>query len=105
MALTALWDQQMKAIGLDKLFDHNRAAYKAMAVEAYNYTAFALKSSGELVRRDDVALHLQAQIELDDVLKAHLDGKKKAQQFWPKRFTFLVVDRLWPELTAKGAVK
>jgi len=101
VALTALWDQQMKAIDLDKLFERHRAEYKAMAVEAYKYTALVLRSSGEPVRQDDVVLHLQAQIELDDALKAHLDSKKKTQQYWPKRFTFLVVDRLWPELTSE----
>lgn len=105
MALTALWDQQMKAIELDKLFERHRSEYKAMAIEAYKYTALALKSSGETVRQDDVALHLQAQIELDDVLKAHLDGKHKTQQYWPKRFTFLVLDRLWPELITEGATE
>jgi hypothetical protein len=98
MALTALWDQQMKAIELDKLFDKRRAEYKAMAIEAYAYTKSILKASGESVRQDDVALHLQAQIELDEALKAHLDKKKKAQQYWPKRFTFLILDRLWEEL-------
>lgn len=100
MALSALWDQQMKAIELDKLFENHRDYYKAMAFDAFNYTKTILEGSGEPVRQDDVAPHLQAQIELDPTLKVHLQRKRKAQQYWPKRFTFLVVDRLWEEMTS-----
>jgi len=99
MPFNALWDQQCKAIELDKLFKAHRDEYKAMAQFAYDYTKEILKTSGEPVRQDDVAAHLQAQIELDPNLKAHLDKKKKTQQYWPKRFTFLVVDYLWEELS------
>jgi hypothetical protein len=98
MALTALMEQRMKAISLIKFFEDNRARYKAMAAEAYAYTAKTLKPSKQIVRQDDVSGHLEAQIELDDPLKVYLEKKRRSQQYWFRYFTFLILDRLWKEL-------
>jgi hypothetical protein len=99
VALTALWDQQIKAIELDKLLKKRRAEYKAMAVDAYAFAKKFLDKSKEPVRQDDVEPLLTAQLELDGFLKSHLDGKKKTQAYWPKRFAYYVIDSLWEEIS------
>jgi hypothetical protein len=98
MALTALEEQRLEAVGLVKYFDKNRARYKKMAAKAYAYTATTLEASKQIVRQDDVSGHLEAEIELDQTLKDYLAQKKKPQQYWYRYFTFLILDRLWKEL-------
>ncbi|MFN2505914.1 MAG: hypothetical protein ABR540_17090 [Acidimicrobiales bacterium] len=98
MALNALQEQRCQSIGLDNFFEHNRAKYKAMAAEAFTFTATTLSRSNQIVRQDDVSGHLEAAIELDEPLKVHLFTKKKSQQYWTRYFTFLILDRLWEEL-------
>lgn len=88
----------MQSIDLDKFFEKHRRRYKAMAVEAYGFTATTLKRSQQEVRPDDVSGHLEAAIELDEPLKVHLAKKRKSQQYWTRYFTFLILDRLWEEL-------
>lgn len=52
----------------------------------------------QLVRPDDVTGHLESAVELDEPLKEHLAKKKKSQQYWPRWFTYLILDELWEEL-------
>jgi hypothetical protein len=99
MALTALWDQQMKRLELDKLFKKHKTEFSAMAVDAYAFTKKFLEKSKEPVRQDDVEPFLTAQLELNDPLRSHLDAKKKTQAYWPKRFACYIIDNQWTELT------
>ena len=98
MALNALQEQRMKAIKLDAFLKKNGAAYKAMATEAYAYTAKTLAPTKQTVRQDDVSGHLEAQIELDQGLKDFLARAHKSQQYWTRYFTFLILDVYWEEL-------
>jgi hypothetical protein len=88
----------MQAIELDKFFDTHRLIYKAMATDAYAFTAKTLSPTHQQVRPDDVSGHLEAAVELDEALKVYLAKKRKSQQYWTKYFTFLILDRLWGEL-------
>ncbi len=98
MALTAVQAQGLKKLGLDQFLATNRADYKAMAKDAYEFTAKTLKASGLPVRQEDVSGHLQAAVELDAALTAFLETKRAGQQYWPKRFTYLIVEDVWKEL-------
>ncbi len=101
MALHALQEQRLKAIGLTDFFEKNRPRYKKLAAQAYAFTATTLAPSQQTVRQDDVSGHLEGSIELDEALKVYLARKKKSQQYWPKFFTFLILDRLWEELKSE----
>jgi hypothetical protein len=98
MALNALEEQRLKAIGLDAFFMSNKARYKTLAAEAYAFTATTLKPTKQIVRQDDVAGHLEASIVLDELLKGHLATKHKSQQYWTRYFTHLILDELWETL-------
>ncbi len=98
MALDALQEQMLRSIDLDNFLIRHKAKYRAMAEEAYDFTAQQLQRSNQIVRPDDVSGHLEAVVELDEDLKVHLARKRKSQRYWTRYFTFLILDRLWREL-------
>jgi hypothetical protein len=98
MALTALQAQRLKKLELDRFLDDNKQRYKEMAMEAYTYTAKTLKGTGQPVRPEDVSGHLLAAVELDAMLTNYLASKHQTQQYWPKNFTYLIVEETWEEL-------
>lgn len=98
MALTALQAQRLKKLGLEEFLGKNRAHYKGLAKDAYEYSAKTLKGTTQPVRQEDVSGHLQAAVELDAKLTDFLDSKRQTQQYWPKLFTYLIVENVWKEV-------
>ena len=98
MGLKAIEEQRLEHVGLIKFFQANRAHYKALAQDAYDYTAKILKPTGLPVRQDDVAGHLKAALEVDQKFTDARAVKAK-QNYWVQFFTNLVLDRLWSEIS------
>jgi hypothetical protein len=99
MGLKAIEEQRLGRVGLIKFFEKHRSHYKALAQDAYDYTAKILKSTGLPVRPDDVAGLLVAALEVDQLLTdARAKGAK--QDYWVRFFTNLVLDRLWSEVSS-----
>jgi len=97
MTLDALKEQRMQRIGLPEFLKDNKTHFKAMAAEAYAYTAKILLPAHH-VRQADVFAHLDSAIELDPLLEKYLAKKKSPAQYWYALFTDLVIDTLWKEL-------
>lgn len=99
MGLKAIEEQKLERVGLIKFFKDNRAHYKAMAQDAYDYTAKILLQTGLPVRQDDVAGHLRAALEIDQLLTDARDERRATQNYWVQYFTNLVLERLWNEIS------
>jgi hypothetical protein len=98
MALTALQAERLKKLGLEEFLETNKKHYKGMAKDAYEYSAKTLKGTNQPVRQEDVSGHLEAAVELDAKLTDFLDGKHQTQQYWPKLFTYRIVETVWKEI-------
>jgi hypothetical protein len=99
MGLKAIEEQRLEGVGLIKFFTDNRAHYKAMAQDAYDYTAKILEPTGLPVRPDDVAGHLRAALEIDKPLTDARDTCRATQNLFVGFFTNLVLERLWSEVS------
>jgi hypothetical protein len=99
VALRAIEEQKLQRVGLIKFFEHNRATYKTLAQDAYDFTAKILKPTGLPVRQDDVAGHLSAALEVDKPLTDFRDGNRCSQNYYVKYFTNLVLERLWSQIS------
>lgn len=99
MALKAIEEQRLQRVGLIRFMERNRDHYKALAQDAYDYTAKTLQPAGLPVRQDDVAGHLSAALEVDKTLTDYRDANKCAAAYWVSYFTNLVLDRLWSEIS------
>ena len=99
MGLKAIEEQRLERVGLIKFFDANREHYHVLAQDAYGYTAKILQPTGLPVRPDDVAGHLKAALEIDQLLTDARDENGAKQNYWVQFFTNLVLERLWSEVS------
>ncbi|MGI9092189.1 MAG: hypothetical protein ACR2FF_01805 [Mycobacteriales bacterium] len=100
MALTAAHEQRLKDAGLVKFFEDNRAAYRALAVNAFDYTRRYVEGEDLPVRVDDVAAALELALRVSNRFEAYLASHRLTQQYWFSYFADLILDRLWSELAA-----
>ena len=94
----ALSLNKLKRLGdasLVELFDKDKKLWTAMAKDAYGYTR---KFIGGEVRPDDVVPTLVPALEVSDLLRNYLAGRKLSQNYWYVWFAELIVDRLWSDL-------
>jgi hypothetical protein len=54
---------------------------------------------GSAIRHDDVAKALQPLIEVNEELRDELHRGRLTQKYWIARFTDLIIDRTWNEIT------
>jgi hypothetical protein len=98
MALTLEFEQRLGDAGLIEFFDVHRDAWKALAKKAHDF----LKGNfpdGSAIRHDDVAKALQPLIEVNEELRDELHRGRLTQKYWIARFTDLIIDRTWNEIT------
>jgi hypothetical protein len=98
MGLKAIEEIKLKRVGLIGFFEKNRAHYKELAQDAFDYTDKILKPTRLPVRQDDVAGHLSAALEVDNLLTDYRDDNRCTAAYWVQYFTNLVLDRLWSEI-------
>lgn len=97
MALSLKILQALEKVGLDQYFENNRPHWLAAAQSAHDYCENNF--AGATIRQDDVFEPLLPIVERHQGLQATLSQKKLTQQYWFKRFTYLVIDRCWAEIT------
>lgn len=95
MALSLNKLKRLSDAGLVEFFEEDRKLWTAMAKDAYGYTR---KFIGKEVRPDDVVPTLVPALEVSDLLRTYLAGRKLAQNYWYTWFAELIVDRLWSDL-------
>ena len=100
MALSLLKEQRLRDAHLVDLYEDKLDLWRAMAQPAYDYAARYIEAAGAEVRQDDVVPALQPVLEVTPELRQFLERAKLRQQYWYEWFAELIVDRLWPELTA-----
>lgn len=103
MALTAENEQRLKDAGLIKFLDEHRPAFRRLAAAAFAYTKGYVQPVGQPVRVDDVAAALELSLRVSKELEQFLATHRLTQKYWVRFFADLILDRLWPELTAPPA--
>jgi hypothetical protein len=96
MALTLEKLRRLERVMLVEYFESEKAAWTAAAKDAYAYIRKGF--GGEMVRPDDVQAPLKSVVEIDQNLRAFLNGKKLSQKYWISDFTELVIDRTWDDI-------
>jgi hypothetical protein len=102
MALTLDIEQRLEDVGLIAFFNEDREPWKQLAKKTYDF----LKGNfpeGSAIRPDDVAKALKPLVEVDEDLRSKLHESKLTQQYWILRFTDLIIDRTWNEITREPA--
>lgn len=102
MALTAKVEVALRSVGLDLLYNKHQSSWRDSAKKAYDYVRGSYDSS-LAVRPDDVALVLQNALDLDAVLREHLNIKRCTQKYWVRYFTDYVIDQTWESISNGGA--
>jgi hypothetical protein len=102
VALNLVKEMRLQDAGLIDFYEKHQKLWRAMAEQAYAYSAGYIKGSGAFVRQDDVVPALQPVLEVTPELRQFLEREKLRQHYWYEWFAELVIDRLWTELTAKG---
>ncbi|MDH7640307.1 hypothetical protein [Sphingomonas oryzagri] len=97
MALTQQEEQRLEKAGLITYFNNNRAVFEASAKELLDYLKGNFPA-GAIVRHDDVAKSLVGVVEVNKNLQTFLSQKKLKQQYWPKYFTNLILERVWDDI-------
>jgi len=100
MALNLVKEMRLRDAGLIDLYARDLKLWRAMAEQAYSYTAGYIEEAGATVRQDDVVPALQPVLEVTPELRQFLERKKLRQHYWNEWFAELVIDRLWEQLTA-----
>jgi hypothetical protein len=99
MALNLVKEMRLQDAGLIDLYEKEGRLWRAMAQQAYSYTAGYVDASGATVRPDDVVPALQPVLEVTPELRQFLERNRLRQHYWYEWFAELVIDRLWKELT------
>jgi hypothetical protein len=102
MALTLDVEQRLEDVGLIEFFNDDRERWKELAKKTYDFLKGSFPA-GSVIRRDDVAKALKPLIEVDEELRDQLHANKLTQQYWILRFTDLIIDRTWNEITKESA--
>jgi hypothetical protein len=97
MGLTLEAEQRLSDADLVDLFDDHQALWLTAAKET---KAFVKKNfpANSAIRRDDVAKGLHPILEVNEILKEHLEASKLRGKFWIRDFVDLIVDRTWDQL-------
>lgn len=98
MALTLEFEQRLDDAGLIEFFDGHRDTWKALAKKAHDFLKGTFPD-GSAIRHDDVAKALLPLIEVDEQLRDELHRCRLKQKYWNARFTDLIIDRTWNEIT------
>jgi len=101
MALNLVKEMRLQDAGLIDLYDKELKLWRAMAEQAYAYTAGYVEASGATVRQDDVVPALQPVLEVAPELRQFLEREKLRQHYWYEWFAELVIDRQWPGLNRR----
>jgi len=101
MALNLVKEMRLQDAGLIDLYEKELKLWRAMAEQAYTYTAAYVEGSGATVRPDDVVPALQPVLEVTPELRQFLEREKLRQHYWYEWFAELVIDRLWLELNRR----
>jgi hypothetical protein len=102
MALTAEEYVALQTTGLVKFFSLHRETYLRLARRAYSYAHSYLDESGIEVRVNDVAVALEPALHVRAELREFLAEQRLTQQYWYRRFSDLIVETAWVELSAGG---
>ena len=103
MALTADEYVALQTTGLVTFFDLHRAAYLQLAGRAYAYAQSYLHEAGLEVRVNDVAVALEPALHVRTELREFLAEHRLTQLYWYRRFSDLIVESAWLELSAAKA--
>jgi hypothetical protein len=103
MALTADEFVALQTTGLVKFFDLHRETYLRLARRAYSYAHSYLDEVGLEVRVNDVAVALEPALHVRTELREFLAEHRLTQQYWFRRFSDLIVETAWTELSAGPA--
>jgi hypothetical protein len=99
MALNLVKEMRLQDAGLIGLYEKELPLWRAMAEQAYRYSAGYIETAGATVRQDDVVPALQPVLEVTPELRQFLEREKLRQRYWYEWFAALVIDRLWNELS------
>lgn len=99
MALTTEHLQRLQQADLHKFFDSERADFKKLAQEAYDYARKMVEPTGQPVLVDDVAAPLRLALNLNKKLADRLASKRLTQKYWTDWFADYILNKLWAELT------
>ena len=105
MALNLVKEMRLQDAGLLDLHEKELELWRAMAQQAYSYTAGYIEASGADVRQDDVVPALQPVLEVTPELRQFLERKKLRQRYWYEWFAELVIDRLWTDLIREAEAR
>ena len=100
MALTADEYVALEATGLVKFFDLHRETYLRLARGAYSYAHSYLSDVGLQVRVNDVAVAIEPALHVRGELREFLAEHRLTQLYWYRRFSDLIVESGWAELSA-----
>ncbi len=99
MALTADEFVALETTGLVTFFDLHRETYLRLARRAYSYARSYLDEAGLSVRVNDVAVALEPALHVRTELRKFLAEHRLTQQYWYRRFSDLIVETAWSELS------
>jgi hypothetical protein len=100
MALSRVKELRLRDARLTELYEQKLDLWRAMARQAYAYAGGYIEKSGAEIRQDDVVPTLQPVLEVTPELRQFLERGKLRQQYWYEWFAELIIDRLWPEISA-----
>jgi hypothetical protein len=103
MGLTADEFVSLQTTGLVKFLDLHRETYLQLARRAYSYAHSYLDEAGIEVRVNDVSVALEPALHVRAELLEFLAEHRLTQQYWFRRFSDLVVETAWAELSAGSA--
>jgi hypothetical protein len=100
MALSLIVLQNVKAVGLDKLYEGNKVKWNGKAKESHKFIKANFPTDDENydIHPEDVAKSLVTLIEVDKELKIHLITKRLKQKYWVKYFCDYILDRCWNDI-------
>jgi hypothetical protein len=98
VALTTEHLQRLQRAELDNFFVKERADFKQLAEEAYDYARKMVAPTGQPVLVDDVAAPLRLALNLNKKLADCLAAKRLTQKYWTDWFADYILNQLWGEL-------
>jgi hypothetical protein len=102
MALTLDIERRLEDVGLVEFFNKDRDTWKGLAKRTYDFLKGDFPA-GSTIRRDDVAKVLIPLVEVNENLRDRLHEKSLTQKYWISRYTDLIIDRTWNEITQEPA--
>ena len=97
MALTLESEQRLESAELIDLFTDHQPVWLAAAQQTKAYVAGNFPT-GAVIRRDDVGKAFVTILEVNDLLRDHLNANRLRQKFWVRMFADLIIDRTWDQL-------